>query len=153
MRAAPCIVVTGLMGLLLVACGGTEAVPANLDAVAIDKHCADMAKRYDEFQKTYAVPAATFFQALRPAGLSTTVVYPFGGGDLASVLVTYPDARDITTISLEATGDVEDSSAVEGLSAIKTPTNPTPTASQRNGATVSPSNMAERAVTIRGVAM
>jgi hypothetical protein len=37
--------------------------------------------------------------------LPTTVVYPFGGGDLASALVTYPDARDITTISLEHAGD------------------------------------------------
>jgi hypothetical protein len=42
---------------------------------------------------------------VRPAGLPTTVVYPFGGGDLASALVTYPDARDITTISLEHSGD------------------------------------------------
>ena len=89
----------------VVACGGTDPVPANLDAAVVDKHCADMAKRYDEFNKTYATPAAAFFAPLRPAGLPTTVVYPFGGGDLASALVTYPDARDITTISLEHAGD------------------------------------------------
>jgi len=33
------------------------------------------------------------------------VVYPFGGGDLISALVAYPDAREITTISLEHGGD------------------------------------------------
>ena len=88
-----------------VACGGTDAAPATLDTATVDKHCAAMAKRYEEFAKTYATPAATFFAGVRPAGLPTTVVYPFGGGDLASALVTFPDARDITTISLEHAGD------------------------------------------------
>ncbi|HEY1548570.1 MAG TPA: hypothetical protein VGG28_12150, partial [Kofleriaceae bacterium] len=70
-----------------------------------ERHCQIMAKRYDEWRKTYATPAGTFFQGLRPANLPTTVVYPFGGGDLGSALVTYPNARDITTISLEHAGD------------------------------------------------
>jgi hypothetical protein len=34
------------------------------------------------------------------------VVYPFGGGDLTSALATFPDADEITTISLEPAGDV-----------------------------------------------
>ena len=34
-----------------------------------------------------------------------TVVYPFGGGDLLSALVAFPDATEITTISLEQAGD------------------------------------------------
>ena len=34
-----------------------------------------------------------------------TVVYPFGGGDLLSALVAFPDATEITTISLELAGD------------------------------------------------
>jgi hypothetical protein len=89
----------------VVACGGSDALPATVDATLVDRHCAIMAKRYDEFQKTFAVPAAAFFQPLRPTDLPTTVVYPFGGGDLGSALVTYPDARDITTISLEHAGD------------------------------------------------
>jgi len=33
------------------------------------------------------------------------VVYPFGGGDLISALVAFPDADEITTISLELAGD------------------------------------------------
>ena len=89
----------------VVACGGQDALPAGVDQALVDRHCAVMAKRYEEFQKTFAQPAAAFFQPLRPANLPTTVVYPFGGGDLESALVTYPDARDITTISLEHAGD------------------------------------------------
>ena len=89
----------------VVACGGSDPVPAGLDQAVVDRHCAAMAKLYDEFQKTYAKPASDFFAKVRPDGLPTTVVYPFGGGDLASALVTYPDARDITTISLEHAGD------------------------------------------------
>src|SRR5579863_8245258 len=61
----------------VVACGGSDPVPANLDAATVDRHCAAMAKRYDEFKKTYADPAATFFAGVRPANLPTTVVYPF----------------------------------------------------------------------------
>jgi hypothetical protein len=64
-----------------------------------------MAKRYEHYTKTYVTPARTFFAPLRPATVPTTVVYPFGGGDLGSALVTFPDAREITTISLEHAGD------------------------------------------------
>jgi hypothetical protein len=89
----------------VVACGGSEAVPAGIDQATVDKHCAVMAKRYEDFKKSYADPAEAFFAPLRPKDLPTTVVYPFGGGDLASALVTYPNATDITTISLEHAGD------------------------------------------------
>jgi hypothetical protein len=34
-----------------------------------------------------------------------TVVYPFAGGDLATALTVYPDADEITTLSLEPAGD------------------------------------------------
>lgn len=89
----------------VVACGGSDALPSNLHAATIERHCAAMAKRYAAFTVRYVTPAAAFFAPLRPADLPTTVVYPFGGGDLASALVTYPNARDITTISLEHAGD------------------------------------------------
>jgi hypothetical protein len=89
----------------VVACKGTDPLPATLDAPVIEKHCAEMAKRYERFTEKYVTPAQAFFAQLRPATLPTTVVYPFGGGDLASALVTYPDAKEITTISLEHAGD------------------------------------------------
>ncbi len=89
----------------VVACGGSDPLPATVDADTVDKHCAEMAKRYQHYREKYVTPAQAFFATLRPAGLPTTVVYPFGGGDLGSALVTYPDAREITTISLEHAGD------------------------------------------------
>ncbi|MBV8759215.1 MAG: hypothetical protein JO257_18145 [Deltaproteobacteria bacterium] len=89
----------------VVSCGSTDPLPAEIDQATVDKHCAAMQKLYDEWHKTYSEPASAFFATLRPADLPTTVVYPFGGGDLGSALVTYPDARDITTISLEHAGD------------------------------------------------
>jgi hypothetical protein len=40
-----------------------------------------------------------------PKTLSKTVVYPFAGGDLSTALTVYPDADEITTLSLEPAGD------------------------------------------------
>ena len=89
----------------VVACGGSDPLPAGVDAATVDAHCAEMARRYQHYTENYVTPARTFFAPLRPATLPPTVVYPFGGGDLGSALVTYPDAREITTISLEHAGD------------------------------------------------
>jgi len=89
----------------IVACGGTAPLPAAIDAPTVSAHCAQMAKRYQRYNDKYVTPARAFFAPLRPASVPTTVVYPFGGGDLGSALVTFPDAREITTISLEHAGD------------------------------------------------
>jgi hypothetical protein len=89
----------------VVACGGSDPLPATIDAATVDAHCAEMTKRYQRYTDKYATPAREFFAPLRPAGIPTTVVYPFGGGDLGSALITFPDAREITTISLEHAGD------------------------------------------------
>ena len=89
----------------VVACGNADPLPAGIDATIVDKHCAEMAKRYASFTEKYITPARAFFADKRPATVPTTVVYPFGGGDLAGALVTYPDAREVTTISLEHAGD------------------------------------------------
>lgn len=89
----------------VVACARSEPVPASLDAPTVTKHCEEMGHRLARFTDRYITPAQAFFAGVRPAGLPQTVVYPFGGGDLVSALVTYPDAREITTISLEHAGD------------------------------------------------
>jgi hypothetical protein len=88
-----------------VACAGTAALPAELDARTIDAHCKTVTPWYAQVQTRYVTPARELFGTVRPSGLPTTVVYPFGGGDLLSALITYPDAREITTISLEHAGD------------------------------------------------
>lgn len=89
----------------VVACGGSDALPSGFDEAVVTKHCAEMKKRYESLDKKYITPAREFFATVRPANLPTTVVYPFGGGDLQGALVTFPDAKEITTISLEHAGD------------------------------------------------
>lgn len=89
----------------VVACHGDGALPEPLDAAVVKEHCAVMEKLMARYRKTYVDDAEAFIGKLRPAGLPTTVVYPFGGGDLISALTTYPDATEITTLSLEQAGD------------------------------------------------
>lgn len=88
------------------ACGSDDAIPERFNARAITAHCKDMAGIYASYKKAWADGAEAFIAELRPKDLTRTVVYPFGGGDLSSALAVYPDATELTTISLEAAGDV-----------------------------------------------
>ena len=58
-----------------------------------------------DYKTKYVSVAQPFLLALQPNGLPTTVVYPFGGGDLLSALTTYPSLTEVTTLSLEYAGD------------------------------------------------
>jgi len=89
----------------VVACGSDDALPAGFDAAIVDAHCKEMQEREQRYRDKYITPASEFFATVRPPGLPTTVVYPFGGGDLATALIVYPEAREITTLSLEHPGD------------------------------------------------
>jgi hypothetical protein len=88
------------------ACGPSGDIPARFDASVVSRHCEELARAYDEYRKAWVDVAEPFLTSLRPAGLPSIVVYPFGGGDLVSALATFPDAVEITTISLEPAGDV-----------------------------------------------
>jgi hypothetical protein len=90
----------------IAACGGEDAPPERFHAKAIERHCAEMKELYASYHRAWADQAARFIGELRPNDVPRTVVYPFGGGDLVSALVAFPDATEITTISLEAPGDV-----------------------------------------------
>ncbi len=87
------------------ACGGDEAVPAKIDAAMVDEHCKELLPMIQQYKTGWVDVAEPYIAKLRPKDLPTTVVYPFGGGDLMSALATYPDLTEITTISLEAAGD------------------------------------------------
>jgi len=65
-----------------------------------------MAQIYASYRKAWVDEAQGFIARLRPRDLPRVAVYPFGGGDLSSALAVYPDATELTTISLEAAGDV-----------------------------------------------
>jgi len=90
------------------ACGPEDAdpIPERFSAKTIDAHCKEMAEVYKSYKRAWADQAQAFIAKLRPDDLPKTVVYPFGGGDLSSALAVYPDATEITTISLEAPGDI-----------------------------------------------
>ena len=88
------------------ACGGEAAVPDRFPAKTIAAHCKSMDRLYASYRRMWADRARSFIQPLFPAGAPKKVVYPFGGGDLTSALVVFPDATEITTLSLEAPGDV-----------------------------------------------
>ena len=88
------------------ACGGDDAVPDRFSPKQVADHCGELHAVYRSYKKAWADAAQSFIAELRPRDLTTTVVYPFGGGDLSSALAVYPDATELTTISLEAAGDV-----------------------------------------------
>jgi len=89
----------------VVACSGKDPLPPHIAAQTVEEHCRGMSPKMDRYRSQWIGRAKEYISRLRPAGLPTTVVYPFGGGDLISVLTTYPDATDITTMSLEHAGD------------------------------------------------
>lgn len=98
----------------LAACGGDHAAPPGVPQALVDSHCKELAASYAEYKRSWMDVAMPFIAKLRPAGLPETVVYPFGGGDLVSALATYPDVKELTTISLEPAADPR------GIDGIKT---------------------------------
>jgi hypothetical protein len=89
----------------VVACSGDAALPANLDPQIVARHCQSLQAQMARYRRVYLARAKPFLAALRPSDLPDSVVYPFGGGDLLAALTTFPDARRITTLSLELSGD------------------------------------------------
>ncbi|HEV7555528.1 MAG TPA: hypothetical protein VGO00_08750, partial [Kofleriaceae bacterium] len=83
---------------------GDAARAAKMQAV-VERHCKALQPRMDKYRADYFDKARTWFVAHEPKDLPTSVVYAFGGGDLVSALVAFPDATEITTISLELSGD------------------------------------------------
>jgi len=89
----------------IAACGGGGGVvDAQLEKI-VAKHCKVIDERLDKFRAEYFGTHREWFASVVPADAPSTVVYPFGGGDLVSALVAFPDATEITTISLELAGD------------------------------------------------
>jgi len=87
----------------VVACG--EPPPADFDARVVAGHCRQLASTIKIWKTKWRDLATPFFAKLLEHGAPSTVVYPFGGGDLATMLTVYPDATEYTTLSLEGIGD------------------------------------------------
>jgi hypothetical protein len=86
------------------ACGG-GAVPDGIPQTLVDKHCSVINKAQEDYTNGWLKKASAFFEQKVPKDLPKKVVYPFAGGDLSTALTVYPDADEITTISLEPPGD------------------------------------------------
>jgi len=97
----------------VVACSGDAALPPDLDPQIVARHCQLLQARMARYRRVYLARAKPFLADLRPGDLPDTVVYPFGGGDLLAALTTFPDARRITTLSLELSGDPRRISSID----------------------------------------
>ena len=86
------------------ACGAGE-VPAQFNKDQIKQHCEIVDKTQAEYKKSWVDLAKPWFAAHVPAKVPKKVVYPFAGGDLSTALTVFPDADEITTMSLEPAGD------------------------------------------------
>lgn len=90
----------------VVACTGDAPLPPNIPADDVEAHCTIYRRWMKQYERIYAQSAKEFLRKIVPSDLPTTVVYPFGGGDVISALTTYPDLREVTTMSLERAGDL-----------------------------------------------
>jgi hypothetical protein len=89
----------------IAACGGDDPVKPELQKI-VDHHCKVVRATMDKFRALYlGTRGRAWFDSVVPKDAPATVVYPFGGGDLLSALVAFPDATEITTVSLELAGD------------------------------------------------
>src|SRR5260221_8999491 len=95
------------------ACGDIEA-PAGFPKTLLTEHCEVIKKAQDDYLNNWVKPAREFFASHVPKDVPKKVVYPFAGGDLSTALTVYPDADEITTISLEPSGDPRDIDTLRG---------------------------------------
>ncbi len=95
------------------ACGG-GAAPADVPAKLMADHCKKVNDTQDEYKGRWVARGRTFFAEHVPASIPKKVVYPFAGGDLSTALTVYPDADEITTMSLEPAGDPRTLAALIG---------------------------------------
>jgi hypothetical protein len=86
-----------------VACG-TGGNAEGFASAVVAKHCTAAGATLSAWDTHWRAKVAPFVAA-NATTTATDVLYPFGGGDLATALVVFPDAHEYTTISLEGMGD------------------------------------------------
>lgn len=91
--------------LLVVGACADGAPPPRVKPALIAAHCNAVRPAQEEYKRDWIAAASAFFAAQVPKTVPKVVVYPFAGGDLSSALAVYPDADEITTLSLEPAGD------------------------------------------------
>jgi hypothetical protein len=91
--------------LLVVGACADGKVPDKIKPELVKAHCDKVKAAQDDYKKSWVAVAKPWFESHVPKTVSKTVVYPFAGGDLSTELTVYPDAEEITTLSLEPAGD------------------------------------------------
>lgn len=86
-------------------CRGDAALPSQLKPRYHKRHCGFINKRIARYKNNWLAKARPFFDEIVPDDIGDKIVYPFGGGDLMTVLAVFPKLREATTISLEPSGD------------------------------------------------
>ena len=100
--------------LLAVGACGDGPIPDNVPKKLVDEHCSVITKAQQVYSDGWVKKARAFFETHVPKDAPKKVVYPFAGGDLSTALTVYPDADEITTISLEPPGDPRTLAVLKG---------------------------------------
>jgi len=98
----------------VVACDGQPYDTTRYDAKIVTAHCAELHAIFGRYQKEWLALARPFFSNLVPHDIPMTVVYPFGGADLLTVLAIFPDVTELTSLSLESGGDPRPFATLDG---------------------------------------
>jgi hypothetical protein len=88
--------------------------PDGFPAALLKTQCEKVHAVQDDYRKRWLSIATPWFKEHVPAQIPKKVVYPFAGGDLSTALTVYPDADEITTMSLEPAGDPRTLAALHG---------------------------------------
>ncbi len=91
--------------LLAVGACGDGTPPDSVPPKQLETHCSVIKKAREEYATKWVTKARAFFEQQVPKTIPKKVVYPFAGADLSTALTVYPDADEITTLSLEPAGD------------------------------------------------
>lgn len=98
--------------LAIVGACHSGGLPEGYDQAMVTKHCKAIEQTQAAYAEKWVKLARPFFAEKVPATAPKVVVYPFSGGDLSTALTVYPDADEITTLSLEPAGDPRTLSAM-----------------------------------------
>ena len=111
--------------LAIGACG--DGTSERFSQQMVTKHCAAIKATQTSYANSWLKTARAFFAEKVPASVPKKVVYPFAGGDLSTALTVFPDADEITTMSLEPAGDPRTLEALNRQPEIGKSSKPAPT--------------------------
>jgi hypothetical protein len=104
-EGAPHEFIDDAKALLVVGACADGKAPDSVKPELVAAHCEKVKASQEEYKKSWISIAQPWFEQHVPKSIPKTVVYPFAGGDLSTALTVYPDADEITTLSLEPAGD------------------------------------------------